>query len=156
MKWLLLLFLLAGSALAQTQYNAPTGSIASTFNTSMNLADGGSATVYPSLGGCYYPGPCGSSYASFHYSLPDGSTASFYPVSSHFVSTGGTVPCIVFGKPSTCPVYTVSLDAATAIDSVGREVTASVVFNMHTQRCVQPRGTCPPKKVYDSGVLTVN
>jgi len=84
-----LLFLLLFSVFArgQTTYNAPTGNIAPTFVTSLNLDVGGSVTVYTNFGTqCYYPGPCGSSYASFNYSRPDGSTASFYPVASHFVS----------------------------------------------------------------------
>lgn len=142
-------------ALAQTTYPSSTGTIASTFVTTMNIDGGGSASVNPNLAGCYYPGPCGSANATFSYMLADGSAAYFHPATAHFVSTGGTVPCIVFGKPSTCPVYNVSVDPATAVDSFGRQVTASVTFNLHTVRCVQPRGTCPPKKVYDSGVLTV-
>ena len=50
-KALPLLFLLLSSAFAlgQVTYNAPTGSIASTFVTSMNLQLGGSVTVYPNL-----------------------------------------------------------------------------------------------------------
>ncbi len=148
---LLFLPLFSVFALAQKTYNAPTGSIASTFVTSMNLQLGGSVTVYPNFGTtCYYPGPCGSTNASFHYALPDGSTASFYPASSHFVKTG-TVVCGL----GTCPGYTVTLDPATAIDSLGRSVTASVTFHMHTLVCHQPRGTCAPKKVYDNGSLTV-
>jgi hypothetical protein len=151
------LFLLLSSAfaLAQVTYNAPTGSIASTFVTSMNLELGGSVTVYPNFGTvCYYPGPCGSTNASFNYSLPDGTVASFYHVSSHFVYVG-TEPCVALGRATTCPVYTVTLDAATSTDSAGKTVTASVIFNMHTVKCVQPRGTCAPKKVYDYGSLTV-
>jgi hypothetical protein len=152
---LLFLLLFSAFALAQVTYNAPTGSIASTFVTSMNLQLGGSATVYPNLGSCYYPGPCGSTNASFNYSLPDGSTANFYPVSSHFVYAG-TVACgVVNGVVKTCPAYTVTIDQATTVDSHGRSVTASVTFHMHTVGCVQPRGTCPPKKVYDNGSLTV-
>jgi hypothetical protein len=151
----LFLLLFSTFALSQVTYNAPTGSIASTFVTSMNLELGGSVTVYPNFGTvCYYPGPCGSSYASFSYSLPDGTRASFYPVSAHFAQTGSE-PCIQLGRPSTCAVYTVALDPATSTDSAGKTVTASVIFNMHTVRCVQPRGTCAPKKVYDNGSLTV-
>ncbi len=152
-----LLFLLLFSVFArgQTTYHAPTGNIAPTFVTSLNLKVGGSVTVYPNFGTqCYYPGPCGSSYASFHYSLPDGSTANFYPVASHFVSSG-TVACVRGGSVKTCPAYTVTLDMATAVDSQGRSKTASVKFNMHTVKCTQPKGTCPPKKVFDNGTLTV-
>src|ERR1700757_3966776 len=115
---LLFLPLFSAFALAQVTYNAPTGSIASTFVTSMNLEQGGSVTVYPNLGNCYYPGPCGSTYASFNYSLPDGSTASFSPTSSHFVYAG-TEPCVALGQATTCPVYTVTMDAATSTDSSG-------------------------------------
>jgi hypothetical protein len=151
----LFLLLYSAFALAQVTYNAPTGSIASTFVTSMNLELGGSVTVYPNFGTvCYYPGPCGSTNASFNYSLPDGTVASFYHVSSHFVYVG-TEPCVVLGRATTCPVYTVTLDPATSTDSAGKTVTASVIFNMHTVKCVQPRGTCAPKKVYDYGSLTV-
>jgi hypothetical protein len=152
-----LLFLLSFSVFAksQTTYNAATGNIASTFVTTLNLDVGGSATVYPNFGTqCYYPGPCGSSYASFNYSMPDGSTASFYPVTSHFVSAG-TVACVIGGYITTCPAYTVTLDNATAVDSNGRSKTASVKFNLHTVKCTQPRGTCAPKKVFDNGSLTV-
>ena len=153
---LLVLPLFSVFALAQVTYTAPTGSIASTFVTSMNLQLGGTVTVYPNFGtSCYYPGPCGSTNASFHYSLPDGSTADFYLVSSHFVNTG-TVACgIVNGVVKTCPAYTVTIEPATTVNSLGRSVTASVTFHMHTVRCVQPRGTCAPKKVYDNGSLTV-
>jgi hypothetical protein len=153
------LFLLLSStfALAQVTYYAPTGSIASTFVTSMNLKLGGSLTVYPNFGtSCYYPGPCGSTYASFNYSLPDGSTAYFYPAPSHFVSSG-KVACGMNtdGTVKTCPAYTITIDRTTAVDSQGRSVTANVLFHMHTVRCVQPKGTCAPKKVYDDGSLTV-
>ena len=152
---LLLLLLFSAFAIGQTTYNASTGYIASTFVTSLNLDVGGSVTVYPNFGTqCYYPGPCGSSYASFNYSLPDGSTAYFYPVASHFVSSG-TVACVIGGVVKTCPAYTVTLDTATAVDSQGRSKTASVKFNMHTVKCTQPKGTCAPKKVYDNGSVTV-
>ena len=152
---LLLLLLFSAFAIGQTTYNASTGYIASTFVTSLNLDVGGSVTVYPNFSTqCYYPGPCGSSYASFYYSLPDGSTANFYPVASHFVSSG-TVACVIRGVVKTCPAYTVTLDTATTVDSQGRSKTASVKFNMHTLKCTQPKGTCPPKKVYDNGSLTV-
>ena len=152
-----LLFLLSFSVFAkgQTTYNAPTGNIASTFVTSLSLDVGGSVTVYPNFGTqCYYPGPCGSSYASFNYSLPDGSTANVYPAASHMVSAG-TVACVILGHVTTCPAYTVTLDKATAVDSQGRSTTASVKFNMHTVKCTQPKGTCAPKKVFDNGSLTV-
>jgi hypothetical protein len=152
---LLFLLLLSVFARGQTTYNAPTGNIAPTFVTSLNLDVGGSVTVYPNFGNqCYYPGPCGSSYASFTYSLPDASTASFYPVASHFVSSG-TVACVIGGYVRTCPAYTVTLDTATTVDSKGRSKTASVKFNMHTVKCTQPKGTCAPKKVFDHGSLTV-
>ena len=154
---LLFLPLFSMFALAQVTYNAPTGSIASTFVTSMNLQLGGSVTVYPNFGTlCYYPGPCGSTSASFNYSLPDGSTAYFYPTASHFVSSG-KVACgtNTNGTVKTCPAYTITIDKTTAIDSRGRSVTANVLFHMHTVRCVQPKGTCAPKKVYDNGSLTV-
>ena len=156
-KALPLLFLLLFSvfAIGQTTYNAATGNIAPTFVTSLNLDVGGSVTVYPNFGTqCYYPGPCGSSYASFNYSLRDGSTANFYPVASHFVRAG-TVACLIGGYVRTCPAYTVTLDNATAVDSQGRSTTASVKFNMHTVKCTQPKGTCAPKKVFDNGSLTV-
>jgi hypothetical protein len=152
---LLFLLLFSEFTIGQTTYNAPTGSVAPTFVTSLNLQVGGSVTVYPNFGTqCYYPGPCGSSYASFNYSLPDGSTAYFNPVASHFVSSG-TVACVIRGVVKTCPAYTVTLDTATAVDSQGRSKTASVKFDMHTVKCTQPKGTCPPKKVYDNGSLTV-
>jgi len=152
---LLLLLLFSAFAIGQTTYNASTGYIASTFVTSMNLDVGGSVTVYPHFGtDCYYPGPCESSYASFNYSLPDGSTAYFYPATSHFVSSG-TVACVIGGVIKTCPAYVVTLDTATAVDSQGRSKTASLKFNMHTVKCTQPKGTCSSKKVYDNGSLTV-
>jgi hypothetical protein len=87
-------------------------------------------------------------------SLPDGSTAYFNAVASHFVSSG-TVPCVIGGFVKSCPAYTVTLDQATAVDSQGRSKTASVKFNMHTVKCNQPKGTCAPKKVFDNGSLTV-
>ena len=151
---LLLLLLFSVFAIGQTTYHASTGYIASTFVTTLNLDVGGSVTVYPNFGSCYYPGPCGSSYASFNYSLPDGSTAYFYPVASHFVRSG-TVACLIRGVVKTCPAYSVTLDNATTVDSQGRSKTASVKFNMHTVSCTQPKGTCPPKKVFDNGSLTV-
>ena len=152
----LFLTMFVAVSVAQTTYQASTGSIASTFVTSMNLDEGGSVTLYPNFGpSCYWPGPCNSSNASFNYSLPDGTTASFHPVTSHLVKTGSE-PCVALGRSTTCPVYTVTFDPATSTDSNGKGVTASVAFTMHTQACTQPRGTCPPKKVYDSGSLSVN
>lgn len=142
----LLVLLLSPSVFAQTQttYDASTGSITSTFIVSMNLDLGGSATVYTNFGGCYYPGPCGSQYGQVNYSLPDGSTASFYPVSLSFRNTGGSA-------------YEVTLGAlASGTDSQGRSVTLNAgTVEMHTVACHQPRGTCPPKKVFDSGSITV-
>jgi len=142
----LLVLLLSLSAFAQTQttYDAVTGSITSTFIVSMNLNLGGSATVYTNFGNCYYPGPCGSQYGQVNYSLPDGSTASFYPVSLTFHNTGGSS-------------YEVKLAApANATDSQGRPVALNdATVEMHTVTCHQPRGTCPPRKVFDTGSITI-
>jgi len=142
----LLVLLLSLSAFAQTSntYDASTGNITSTFVVSMNLDAGGSATVYVNLPGCYYPGPCGSQYNQVNYSLPDGTTASFYPVAMSFYNTGG----------SSYKVVSTAGDSGT--DSKSRPVTLdNVTVNMHTVACHQPRGTCPPKKVFDSGAITV-
>lgn len=132
---------------AQTTYYAPTGNITSTFITTMQFDVGGSAVVYDNFPNCYYPGPCGSTNSRVTYSLSDGSTASFYPVSLSFTSISGTY----YGD-----YLVTSLGNLTATDSFGHPVTVTDIhFTLHTQRCIQPRGTCPPKKVYNSGSMTV-
>ena len=153
----LLFLLLSGICFAQTPtiYNASNGTIQSTFVSTMFLDDGGTVTVNPNLGPyCYYPGPCDSSYASFSYTLADGSTASFYPVVSHFVASS-TGTCLLHGRPVRCTIYTVTLDQASSIDNLGNPVQGNLTFTVRAQPCTQPRGTCPPKIVYSGGSLTL-
>ena len=52
--------------------------------------------------------------------------------------------------------YVIESSALSTLDSQGRAVTLpDVAVIMEAHRCIQPRGTCPPKKVYLSGTLTI-
>ena len=148
---LLLLLLLSLSAFAQTTatYEASTGSITPTFTITMNLDGGGSATVYAIWGPyCTWATVastgCTSITSTVNYSLPDGSTAHFYPVALSFTRIGGTAYQII------------STNTPVAVDSEGRAVTLNnATADIYTVTCHQPRGTCPPQKKFGSGSISV-
>jgi len=130
-----------------TTYHSTTGTITPSFIATMNLDAGGAVTVYVSLPGCYYPGPCGSTSSRVNYSLADGSMGSFYPVALTFQSVAGTY----YG---TYKIETTGPLSGT--DTNGNPVTVTdVTFFLDAVLCHQPRGTCAPKKVYDSGDVTI-
>jgi len=148
---LLLLLLPSVSAFAQTTttYEASTGSITPTFVMTMNLDGGGSATVYAKWSPyCTWATVastgCRSTTSTVNYSLPDGSTAHFYPVDLSFTRIGGSAYQVV------------STNAPSATDSNGREVTLNnATADIYTVTCHQPRGTCPPQKKFGSGSISV-
>jgi hypothetical protein len=143
---LLALLALSAPLPAQTTtYSAPTGSVSSTLQVTMNLTGGGSAFLNPVVGpNCYLGMTCGfpAGYVGTYmsYTLADGTTATLPNFSGTFFPVGGNN-------------YEIS-GQASGTDSAGRSVSVDTVQVTMGITCRSGRGGgC--SKVYTGGTMTV-
>jgi len=144
---LALLLALPGAARAQTTtlLHAPTGSVSSTLEVTMNFTGGGSALLYPAVGpNCYLGMTCGFSGSSLGYTLADGTTAALTNFHGTFAPYGTINAYRIVGR-------------ASGMNSAGHAVTVDRVQVTMTITCRSGRGGgCTKTYTGGSLKLTVN